>query len=189
MKTQGIIKSIDISYPSRRAVVAFEVTAAPDRIEEYKDMDLDISFDKHREKRSLDSNAYFHVLCDQLRHKLRMTMPECKNHLITRYGQLEYIGDQIVHIKTQVPPEDMCPSELLHLLCVKALPDDTFMYRLYRGSHTYNTKEMAELIEGTVNECKEQGIETATPAELEEMNKRWGIKYERQSRKGESVEE
>ena len=43
------------------------------------------------------------------------------------------------------------------------------MYRTYmmlRGSSDYDTKEMGVLINGLVEECKEQGIETIPPDEL-----------------------
>ena len=40
---------------------------------------------------------------------------------------------------------------------------------MLRGSSTYNTEEMAHLIDGLVSECKEVGIETATPEELSRM--------------------
>lgn len=176
MRTQGILKSIDIAYPSRKAVVSFEVTASPEDIEQYREMDLDIDFDKHREKRSLDSNNFFHALCDQLRQKLNITMAECKNHLIASYGQIEYIGEQQAIIKTNIEPQQMYQSEYLHTWCVKVNGDGTYMYRVYRGSHTYNTAEMAKLIDGTVQECKAQGIETATPEEIRQMNERWGLK-------------
>ena len=46
-------------------------------------------------------------------------------------------------------------------------------YVMYRGSHDYDTREMSELINGLVSECKEVGIETITPAELDEMMKAW----------------
>ena len=51
---------------------------------------------------------------------------------------------------------------------------DGKMYRTYTvlaGSSTYDTKEMSELINGLVSECKEQGIETLTPDELARMMK------------------
>lgn len=48
-----------------------------------------------------------------------------------------------------------------------------------RGSHTYDTKEMSELIKGTVAEAKELGIETATPQEIKEMEERWRVKLEK----------
>ena len=40
---------------------------------------------------------------------------------------------------------------------------------MLRGSSTYNTEEMSKLIDGLVSECKEQGIETLPPEELERM--------------------
>lgn len=176
MKTQGTLKSIDISYPSRKAVVSFEVTANPEDIEQYREMNLDIAFDKHREKRSLDSNAYFHALCDKLRQVMGISMAECKNHLIAAYGQVEYINDKQAVIKTNIEPSQMYTQEYLHVWCIKADPEGAFWYRVYRGSHTYNTAEMAKLIDGTVQECKAVGIETATPEEIRMMNERWGLR-------------
>ena len=37
---------------------------------------------------------------------------------------------------------------------------------MLRGSSDYDTKEMSVLINGLVEECKEQGIETIPPDEL-----------------------
>lgn len=45
-----------------------------------------------------------------------------------------------------------------------------------RGSHTYDTDEMAKLIDGTVYEAKELGIGTMTPNQIREMKERWGVK-------------
>ena len=42
------------------------------------------------------------------------------------------------------------------------------------GSHTYDTKEMSRLIEGTVSEAKELGIDTRTPEEIALMTEEWG---------------
>ena len=55
--------------------------------------------------------------------------------------------------------------------------DNGRLYRVYyvmRGSHTYDTKEMSRLIDGTVSEAKELGIETMTPNEIERMKQQWG---------------
>ena len=49
-------------------------------------------------------------------------------------------------------------------------------YRVYRGSHTYNTEEMSILIDGTVQEAKDLGIETMTPDQIEEMKQKWKVK-------------
>ena len=131
--------------------------------------EVDVDIKLHREKRSLSANAYFHTLVDKLRTKLKIGFSECKNDLITAYGQIEYMEGQQVVIKTNIPADKMRQSEALHCLCVKATKEadtDVYFYRVYRGTHTYNSAEMAQLIDGTIEECKAQGIETLTPMEL-----------------------
>ena len=68
----------------------------------------------------------------------------------------------------------MWEQETLHAIPIRYDGKATF-YKIYRGSHTYDTKEMSVLIDGTVMEAKELGIETMTPAELAEMKARWGV--------------
>lgn len=131
---------------------------------------------EHRERRSLDSNSYFHVLCDKLRQKLGISMAMCKNHLIADYGQIEYIDEEPLIYKTNAPEDRMMELETTHTKCVKVGEENghrVYFYRVYRGSHTYNTAEMARLIDGTIEECKQQGIETATPDQLRQMAALW----------------
>ena len=138
---------------------------------------------EHREKRSLDSNAYFHVLCDKLRKKLGMSMARCKIHLIADYGQIEYLneGEPLIY-KTNAPEDRMMELETLHTKCIHVKEEKgklVYYYRVYRGSHTYNSAEMSALIKGTIEECKAQDIETCTPDELAKMAAMWEKKYAR----------
>lgn len=140
----------------------------------------DLSEHKEHRKRSLDSNAYFHVLADKLRQKLGISLARCKNHLIADYGQILYLGDEPMIYKTNAPEEYMMELETLHTKCVKVTTEngrEVFFYRVYRGSHEYNTEEMSRLINGTVEECKAQGIETATPDEIARMQALWESRY------------
>lgn len=50
---------------------------------------------------------------------------------------------------------------------------EAVFYRLMRGSHTYDSREMSELIKGTIQEAEDLGIETLTPRELEQMLGKW----------------
>lgn len=137
---------------------------------------------EHKEKRSLDSNAYFHVLTDKLRQKMGWSMAKMKNHLITSYGQIEYGEDgKPIYLKANIPEEKMAELEYLHALPVKYEGDDVTFYRIYRGSHTYNSQEMSQLIAGTVDECQALGIETATPQELARMAAAWESRYGRKN--------
>lgn len=147
----------------------------------------DLVVHKDVKPRSLDSNKYFHKLCDMLRQKLGISMARCKNHLIADYGQILYLsdGDPMIY-KTNAPEEFMMEQESLHSKCIKVTKENgktVFFYRIYRGSHTYNSAEMNQLIKGTIAECEAQGIQTATPEELAHMAMLWEQKY------GESQEE
>lgn len=171
-----------------RAVVSFRLEEEPVSIDELRETDLTIKVTRRKNRRSLDSNAYFHVMCDKLRQRLKISMARCKNILICRYGQVEYIRDQQVVIKTNIPVEDMLENETLH--CQPCGVDiqngqEINYYRVYRGSHTYDTAEMSRLIDGTVEECKAQGIETATPDQIAHMQELWERSWARKKERRE----
>lgn len=136
---------------------------------------LKIKAVKYREKRSLDANAYFHVLVSKIAEELTISKAKEKNILICKYGQPQFLPDgDILIYKTNAPPEFMIELESVHSIPVKYTDDATF-YKIYRGSHTYNTKEMSLLIDGTVADAKELNIDTATPEEIAQMKERWGV--------------
>ena len=150
------------------------------------DMDKDAVWDiephKERKGRSLNANSYFHVLVQKLAQAQQppVSLAKCKNMMIAAYGQPEYIDGQQAIIKSNVPQEKMQEIEYLHTALVKISEEngtECYFYRIYRGSHTYNTEEMQKLIAGTVQECQDAGVETATPAEVQKMIEVWGQKY------------
>lgn len=149
------------------------------------DVKWDLTLHKDKKKRSLDSNAYFHVLCDELRQKLGISMARCKNHLIADYGQVMYLEEGVPLIyKTNAPEDYMMELETIHTKCIKVSEENgrpVYFYRVYRGSHEYNSIEMNALIKGTVAECEAQGISTATPDEIAHMAMLWEQKYEKKN--------
>ncbi len=192
MDLSGSIKGMQIDYYTRKTLITLEVNEQPVGIEKLMDKVLSIKLTLFRKKRSLDSNAYFHVLCDKLRQTLGISMAAMKNDLITTYGQIWYMDDgQAFIYKTNATPEFIREREEIHLELIKIGEDGAYWYRAYRGSHTYNTEEMARLIQGTVMECKDHGIETATPEEIERMQRLWeGRLHEQGSKdKGQIMQE
>lgn len=147
-----------------------------------QDKEKIFDIDYHYEARSLSANKYFHVLADKLRQKLGISLARCKNELITSYGQVMYLddGSQFVY-KTNAPLEYVQELEEPHLKLVKTDIEngkEVYFYRVYRGSHTYNSSEMSKLIEGTIQDCKSQWIETLPPHELNRMLEAWGKKHD-----------
>ena len=140
------------------------------------DEDLALEVKKYRARRSLNANSYFHVLVGKIADVLKEDKTVVKNDLISSYGQILFINDAPAIIKTQIPPEQMAKQEQLHTKpCGIRIENELelYYYRVYRGSHEYDTKEMSILIDGTVSEAKELGIETLTPDELERMKQSW----------------
>ena len=173
MDLTGKLFSCAFDYATRKPILGFLINENLDGLEEYRDKDLKIKVSKATNPRSLDANAYFHVLCDKLRMKLGISMAHMKNILITSYGQIEYIDDQALIYKTNAPTEYIQELEEAHMKFLKVGEDGAYWYKVYRGSHTYDSKEMSLLLEGTIQEAKEQGIETKTPEEIRKMEMQW----------------
>lgn len=180
----GKVVDMKRDYRTSKPVVSLEVNESLESLEEHVGAELVIRISEKKAQRSLDSNAYFHVMCDRLRQKLGISMARCKNQLIARYGQIEKLPNgEMIGYTTMAPPEFMLEYETPHtwLIDTRQVKGKTwYSYRIYRGSHTYNVKEMNQLISGTVEECKQMGIETKTPDELARMSALWGQRYEQQ---------
>lgn len=132
------------------------------------DTALRLRLTKWSEKRSLNANAYFHVLVGKIADEIKAPKPYVKNILIGRYGQQELVNGEPVFFKTNLPDDVMLNREDIHCMPCQREGKATY-YKVYRGSHTYSKEEMSALIEGSVQEAKDLGIETATPDELKEM--------------------
>ena len=175
MECTGKLVGVARDILSRKLNVTFQIDTEP--VEELNALgqleQIDIKADKHKKKRSLDANAYFHVLVGKLAEKMTFSKAKMKNILICQYGQVELLpdGSPLIY-KSNAPVEYMIELESVHSIPVKYLDDATF-YKIYRGSHTYDSYEMSKLIEGTVTEAKQQGIDTKTPDEIRRMVSAW----------------
>ena len=177
MQCRGKITQISRDILTRRLLVTMVLTDVSEQAVQTISAfdDLSVEMKKYRAKRSLDANAYFHVLVGKIADTLTISKAKAKNMLICRYGQPQLLPDGSIMIyKTNAPEEFMWEQEAVHAIPVRYEDKATF-YKIYRGSHTYDTKEMSLLIDGTVADAKELGIETMTPAELARMKERWGV--------------
>lgn len=179
MDTKGRLVNITRDLLSGRLNVTFQIATEPiDELNELAKLDaLDITAKKHRKKRSLTANAYFHVLVGKIADTLSISKTRCKNILIGRYGQQEFLeeGSPVV-LKTNIGVDKMLEQEFLHCVpcgCKTENGTEVVFYKVFRGSHTYDSKEMSVLIDGTVQEAKDLGIETLPLAELERMVNMW----------------
>ena len=143
----------------------------------------DLSPHKEVKKRSLSANNYFHALCSDIAEKLRISQNEVHNQMIARYGYPEFLDDKIVYFIMQ-DRIDVNKLEGVHLKATSntQVLDNGDLNRVYivmRGSHTYNSVEMARLIDGVISEAVELGIPTITVTEKDKMLEQWGKAYEK----------
>ena len=181
MQVKAKIADSKINLFKKTMHITFELEDVMD-ISSLEGKDLRLTAKIWREKRSLDSNAYFHVLVTKIAEKLNSSVTEIKNHLLADYGQPEIANDSLMTIimRDDIDWQKLDTIHLKPTTAVRAM-DDGKLYRVYyvmRGSHTFDTAEMSRLISATVDEAKELGIETATPDEIARMNALWGKKHE-----------
>ncbi len=146
-------------------------------IQKISEKELTVSFRIFRKKRSLDANAYYWQLLSRLAEALGISKSRAHNLMLIRYGQQEEYDGRLVYVVVPDTPdgaERAFEADTYHIKPtseVKAGQDGTLFrtYKMLRGSSTYNTKEMSELIHGLVSECRQLGIETMTPDQIHEM--------------------
>ena len=137
-------------------------------IEELKDKDIDLTFCEHKEKRSIAANNYLWALCNELGNKLRISKDEVYLNCLRKYGQSEIISVRSnVSVKgffkyyEEIGTGTVNGKEFTH-------------YKVYKGSSEYDTREMSILVDGVVEDAKEQGIQVLSASELELLKEEWG---------------
>ena len=138
-----------------------------------KGADLEIKIKKWRRKRSLDANAYFHVLVNEIAMAKGLSDDEVKRALVVDYGTVARDDDGMVigfKLPASVSVDDIYPYTKLY----KQVEENGRLfncYLVYKRSSAMDTKEMSHLIDGAVAEARELGIDTDTP----EQKARYGI--------------
>ena len=160
--------------------VTFEVDAI-DEVRGMEDKELTIKITRKANKRSLNANAYFHVLVGKIADKMSISKAKAKNQMLGQYGQREIDEDGPVLISaySHIKMEEREDIHCVPIGYAKLQGKDFTHYAVVRGSHTYDTAEMSHLIDGTVQEAKDLGIETLPPAEIERMMKAWNPSYKK----------
>lgn len=132
-----------------------------------KDTVYDVKIDKHREKRSLNANAYLWKLVTEIGNILNKSKEEVYLQMLIDYGQSEMISIlSEINVKGYFKYYKLAGTSLLN-------GKEFNHYKIYKGSSEYNTKEMSILLEGAVQEAKNLGIKTKEDYEIEKLIEEW----------------
>lgn len=144
--------------------------------DELHECDVDVTVKKFRKKRSLDANAYFWVLANRLAEKLRIDANGIYRSYVPDIGG-SYEVVPVREDKIDAWEKIWCSGHIGRMIEDMGPCRNIKGYhyiRSYISSSDYDTGQMSQLIELVVADCKEQGIETMTPRELDALVSRWG---------------
>lgn len=175
MEFTGKLKGIARDWNTNQFNITFSIneSSVVNEIDMLKDSKLSIKAVKYRKKRSLDANAYLWVICTKLAEIHQTSKDEIYEQMLQKYGVLYQDEEDNYIIVTLKADIDTSKLEG-HWKYYKSSEDGKFKsYLMIKGTSLYNTSEMARFIDMVVQEAKEEGIETLTPAELERMKAQW----------------
>lgn len=170
----GCLNGITRDWKTGQFLISFTVNEpyVLNEVEKIQDCQkLQIEAKKFRNKRSLDANAYAWVLMQKIAEAVNSDKWSVYLQCLQRYSRA------FSHVI--VKPEAVDRMKELYRTCID-LGEITVNGRtghqlqVYYGSSEFDTKEMSVFIDGIVSECKQLGIETLPPHELERMMGEWG---------------
>ena len=127
----------------------------------------ELTIEKPRKKRSLDSNSYCWLLIGKIADILRASKEDVYFNALKHYGQSTVVS-VLSDIKVggffkyyeEFGTGSVNGKEFTH-------------YKVYKGSSEYDSREMSVLLDGVISDAADLGIEVRTPAEIEHMKSLW----------------
>lgn len=175
MEFTGKLKDISRDWKTGQAQITFTVNeqSALQSVDSIKDCEkLSIKAVKHRNRRSLDSNAYAWVLMQKIAEAVNSDKWSIYLECLQKYSR------SFTHVI--VKPEAVDAMKELYRTSID-LGEITVNGRsghqlqVYFGSSTFDSKEMSVFLDGIVSECKDLGIETLSDCEINRLNEMWGV--------------
>ena len=128
-----------------------------------KDTVYDVKIEKHKKMKTSDQNAYVWKLMNEIGNVLRKSKDEVYFDMLKSYGQVSEIC-----ILSSINPSGY--FKYYEVSSKRMFNDKEFtIYRIYKGSSEFDTREMSIFIDGVIQEAKQLGIQTLTPNQLLEL--------------------
>lgn len=165
---KGIINDFIVTIDKRQLLtleLSDDFTQSYDNL---KDKTLNIEIKEHKQKRSLNANALLWKLCNEIGNKLRLSKEEIYLNMLKHYGQSE-----IISVRADVDVNGY--FKYFEEIGQGKINGKNFThYKIFKGSSEYDTQEMSILLDGVVQEAKEQGIQVLSASELDLIKREWG---------------
>ncbi len=146
-----------------------------EQYQQLKDKPLDIEISVHRDKASKNARGYLHVLINKIARAKGISETEVKHDLVLEYGALAK-DDDGMNIGFKLPAKTNVDKLWKYTKCFNSRWENGTLfnfYLVYKETKYYDSKEMADLIDGAVWEAKQLNIETDPPDVLERYKSEW----------------
>lgn len=166
MDAQGKIESITKPIRGGGYLVTIRMDALPEGLENKL---LDVTLKEHRERRSKDANALLWACIGQIAAAVRADKWEVYLKLLKRYGKYTYI---VVNPKAvEMVKRQWRECEVLGDIDIHGTTGTQML--CYYGSSTYDVKEMQVLLDGTVSELEELGLQKPASSDMRRAMEEW----------------
>ena len=178
MQTTAKITELNIDYSTRKPKISLLLDVNNiEAIEELKNENkLDVDLKKHRKKRSLDANAYFWLLLQEVCDRKSIDKIEEYKRRVKELGIFRQFKIEKKDVNTfKKVWSEMGIAWFCEVFDTEFISDIEFkIINAYYGSSSYNKKQMSRLIDNLVQDCNAIGIETKSKEEVNSMLESWG---------------
>ena len=178
---RGKLRDLTMNRDGTQNITVTVSTDFREKFDQLMDKDLDVEIKQHREIRSKNANSYFHKLINMIAAETGEADEEVKTRLVLEYGIIARDEDGMV-IGFKMPASVDASKYYKYIRLFDQRKENGKLFNCYfvlKPTHEMDTKEMARLIDGAIEEAKELGIETDTPETIARYQEEW-TRYEQQ---------
>lgn len=168
MELRGSIKGLASIFLKRKIFIELETDGRLEDIEKLRGKDLDITFKVHREKRSLDANAFLWSCLGKMGGVLNVPAWDMYLYSLERYGKYTYIQilESAYEDLKRMWRETKVVGDFMSVNMITGEKEKFLEVLCFFGSSTYNSKEFSRLLEGVISDMEQMGLERPTSDEM-----------------------
>lgn len=179
----GKVLNVASDHETGKYKVTFEIdenqTTECKSLKEYDQVSVRVF--KLRPKRSAEANKYMWYLCNELAESLsaehvKHTKDDIYKKVIQEFGVYD---EEELDIKSAIEKRKDWESKGTGWITEQvdySEDGESLIIRFYYGTSTYNTKQMARVIDALVQDCEAVGIDVKPPEELNKVKFSWKSK-------------
>lgn len=173
MEVKAKLENVSQNLITNKVTMTFSTDSktAAEEVEKLQDKELRLKVVQYRKKRSLSANALFWACCGRIAEATYSDKWTVYLNLLRNYGKFTYVCVQ-PHMVEAVKNQ-WREAEVWNSVDINGKPAVQMI--CYFGSSSYDTKEMSRLIDGTLQEMKELGLDLPMPQDIKTALEQWEV--------------